>query len=109
VETVEFNQYYGEFRDLGVEVIGISADSADVLSRFAEKLGTSFPLVSDEAREIIAGYGVMKPTESRRADRCTFVLDRHGDVALAYGKVKAKDHAARVLADVRVAVETGDL
>lgn len=109
METVEFNQYYSEFRDLGVEIVAVSADSREVLARFAEKLGTCFPMVSDENREIISSFGVMKQTESRTAERCTFVLGRGGTVVLAYDKVKAKDHAARVLADVRAAVETGRL
>lgn len=87
----------------------MSADPPDVLERFADKLGCTFPLVSDEGRRIIQDFGVMKQTESRRAERCTFVVDREGIISLAYEKVKAKDHAARVLADVRAALEAGRL
>jgi peroxiredoxin len=58
---------------------------------------------------MIGAYGVMKATESRRAERCTFVVDQAGQIVLAYVKVKAKGHAARVLADIREARNDGRL
>jgi thioredoxin-dependent peroxiredoxin len=89
--------------------VGISADPADVLTRFSERLGTPFALVSDDDRQLITAYGVMKQSESKRAERCTFVIGTDGNIRLAYAKVKAKDHAAQVLADVKKALEEGRL
>ena len=41
-----------------MQVVGISYDSLDILSAFAEKNGLSFPLLSDEGSKTIDAYGI---------------------------------------------------
>jgi len=60
-------------------VVAISVDDAKTVREFAEALGASYPLLSDESREVSKRYGVLDP--SGRVDRrVTFVVDREGIV-----------------------------
>ena len=56
-----------------------------------------------------SAYGVLKDNVSRSANRVTVVLDCGGTVVLAYPKVKAEGHAAKVLEDVTKARQEGRL
>jgi peroxiredoxin len=58
-------------------VVGISVDDAKTVGEFAKALGVSYPLVSDEKREVSKAYGVLDPS-GRLAKRTTFVIDRGG-------------------------------
>ena len=42
----------------GTQVVGISYDSVDVLSKFAASAGITFPLLSDEGSQTIRDYGI---------------------------------------------------
>jgi peroxiredoxin Q/BCP len=58
-------------------VLAISVDDRKTVREFAEALGASYPLLSDETREVSKAYGVLDP--SGRIDRrVTFVVDREG-------------------------------
>jgi peroxiredoxin Q/BCP len=58
-------------------VLAISVDDRKTVREFAEALGASYPLLSDEKREVSRAYGVLDP--SGRVDRrVTFVVDREG-------------------------------
>ena len=58
-------------------MVAISVDDAKTVREFAESLGASYPLLSDESREVSKRYGVLDP--SGRVDRrVTFVVDREG-------------------------------
>ena len=62
-----------------VAVLGVSVDSLWSHRAFAEKFGISYPLLSDETREVSKRYGVLDP--GGRVDRrVTFVIDREGIV-----------------------------
>jgi peroxiredoxin Q/BCP len=72
---------------------------------FSDKYAVRFPLVSDEERAIVTGYGVLKEGESRRAERSTVVIGQDARVVVSYQRVKAEGHAAAVLADLRAAAD----
>ena len=58
-------------------MLAISVDDRKTVREFAEALGASYPLLSDETREVSKAYGVLDP--SGRIDRrVTFVVDREG-------------------------------
>ena len=42
----------------GTQVVGVSYDSIDVLRKFAEPAGISFPLLSDEGSKTIRAFGI---------------------------------------------------
>jgi len=60
-------------------VLAISVDDAKTVHDFASAIGASYPLLSDEGREVSKRYGVLDP--GGRVDRrVTFVIDREGIV-----------------------------
>ena len=68
-------------------VMGISIDSPAANKAFAEKIGVTFPLLSDMNRKVLKQYGILKmynPTKDKDADeyewaqRTTFVIDKEG-------------------------------
>ena len=74
-----------------------------------QKHGLAFPLASDQERDVCRAYGVLKENASLSANRATVVLDGEGTIVLAYPKVKAEGHAAKVLEDVTQARQEGRL
>ncbi|HEY2954670.1 MAG TPA: peroxiredoxin [Candidatus Eisenbacteria bacterium] len=68
------------FEALGAVVLGVSVDSHWSNTAFAQKLGLSYPLLSDFKRTASADYGVLDP-ERQYSGRAIFVIDRQGRVA----------------------------
>jgi peroxiredoxin Q/BCP len=58
-------------------VLGISVDKPARNKAFAESLGLTYPILSDDRRTVSRQYGVLMPI-IRLARRTTFVIDRHG-------------------------------
>lgn len=97
-----FTRDYRKFQALGVEIIGISPDKPATHGKFAQKHGIPFPLGSDEDHAVAEKYGVWaeKSMYGRRymgIVRSTFIIDRHGQVAAAWEKVKVPGHSEEVL------------
>lgn len=88
--------------------MGASVDTLKTQEKFSAKHGLRFPLIGDEERTISADYRVLK-SPTGRTERDTVVVSRDGTVVLAYERVKASGHAAKVLADVREAMAEGRL
>jgi peroxiredoxin len=62
-------------------VFGISEDNTPSQKEFANKLGLSFPLLSDFAtRKVAEEYGVLIP-DYGVANRVTFVVDKEGKIS----------------------------
>ena len=92
-----------EFAGAGAEVIGVSKDSWESHSRFAEKKGLRFTLLSDPQREVLELYDVLKDKKNggkvvRSAVRSSYLIDENGVITGAYGNVKAAENAADMLA-----------
>ena len=64
----------------GGVVLGVSVDSHYSNTAFAEKLGLSFPLLSDFKRQTSAAYGVLRE-EAGSSGRALFMIDRQGRIA----------------------------
>ncbi len=58
-------------------MIGISVDKPAKNKAFAESLGLTYPILSDDRRAVSRQYGVLMPL-IRLAKRTTFVIDKHG-------------------------------
>ena len=68
-----------KFDAAGVQVIGISVDSRAKNKAFAEELGVTYPILSDEQKSVSKAYGVLMPL-IRLASRTTFVIDKRGTI-----------------------------
>ena len=102
-QACAFAAAYEDFKTLGVQVIGISKDSAASHQRFAEKFGLPFILLSDPERAAIEAYGVWQ--EKKMAGkvnmgvvRTTFIIDEAGMIEKVMPKVKPDTNAAEILA-----------
>jgi peroxiredoxin len=56
-----FQQKLSEFDARGIRVVGISVDRPDINRRQSQKLGYTFPLLSDPKAEVIRRYDVLHP------------------------------------------------
>lgn len=105
VEACNLRDNYQLLKDKGFELLGVSADTVKKQLNFATKQKLPFPLLADENKEIIKGFGVWGPKKfmGRLFDgihRTTFVIDEKGVITNVIDKVKSKDHAAQILESV---------
>jgi peroxiredoxin Q/BCP len=56
-EACGFRDSWGEIRDLGAVVLGVSADDTASHAKFASKYKLPFPLLSDPDRKVMTKYG----------------------------------------------------
>ncbi|MGB9861932.1 MAG: redoxin domain-containing protein [Candidatus Bipolaricaulaceae bacterium] len=93
-EARDFQSLLPRFRAAEAEVVGISPDSPQALSKFAQKERLEFVLLSDAEGKLSQGYGV---SLNGKVQRATFLLDRAGIVRWAWHKVRVPGHAGEVL------------
>jgi peroxiredoxin len=71
-----------KYESLDTQVLGVSVDVLGALQAWAEKLGLTYPLLSDFSRETVKKYGVMidNPNSAyyRMAERSYFIIDKQG-------------------------------
>jgi peroxiredoxin len=71
-----------KYESLDTQVLGVSVDVPGALQAFAERLGLTYPLLSDFSRDTVKTYGVMYDNSSsayfRMAQRAYFVIDKQG-------------------------------
>jgi peroxiredoxin Q/BCP len=102
-QACELRDRYGEFRERGVVVLGVSPDDEASHTRFREKFDLPFPLLADTGWEAAKAYDVIgewsedgsPPIPSVR--RSTFVIAPDGTVARAMYDVSFDGHADVVL------------
>lgn len=104
-QACAFAGLYDAFRKKGVEVIGISRDSTASHSKFAEKYGLPFLLLSDPELTAIQAYGVWQEKKlygktSMGVVRATFIVDEQGHIEKVMPKVKPDTNAAEILAQL---------
>jgi thioredoxin-dependent peroxiredoxin len=78
-EACGFRDSYEVFTDVGVEVIGISADSVDSHEAFSQRHRLPFALASDPDGAVRQSYGVPARL-GLLPGRVTYVIDRQGIV-----------------------------
>ena len=104
-EACEFSANYDQFIKNDTVIIGVSPDSVKSHAGFIAKQNLKHILLSDEDKEISKLYGVWQVKKNYGKEylgivRSTFVIGKDGKIAKIYKNVKAKDHAAKVLADL---------
>jgi peroxiredoxin Q/BCP len=72
-EAEHFRDNRAEVLMAGAQIVGISSDDDATQCRFAEKIGTKFPLISDTNGAIAASVGVRWPIVGM-ARRVTFIV-----------------------------------
>jgi peroxiredoxin Q/BCP len=105
-EACDFRDLGAAFGELGVQVIGISADPVKKQANFARKHALGMTLLADVDRVVLQDWGVWgtkmmygKPHEG--IIRSTFLFDADGRVVRVWSPVKVKGHVDEVLAAAR--------
>jgi thioredoxin-dependent peroxiredoxin len=93
---------YGQFRERGAVVLGVSPDDEASHQRFRRKYELPFSLLADTGHEVAEQYGVWvernrNGERSMGIKRSTFVIDAEGTVVRALYGVKPEGHAELVL------------
>ena len=99
IEAIEFTTLLPRFKALGVDVYGISRDTAASHEKFCQKHHLGVSLLTASLEEI-KKLGILSDSE-KSAKRTTFILDKKGEVEKRYDNVKAKGHAKAVLTYLR--------
>ena len=105
-EACKFRDDYSAYEEAGVEILGVSADTAKSHTKFKQKYGLPFPLLADTEKEVLNAYGAWgkKKSFGREYDgvlRTTYLIDGEGKIAKVFEKVRPADHSEEVLAAVK--------
>ncbi|MBR3638914.1 MAG: thioredoxin-dependent thiol peroxidase [Lachnospiraceae bacterium] len=100
-----FAEFYPQYREKGVEIIGISKDSVASHKKFEEKYGLPFVLLADPEKEVIQAYDVWKEKKmagkvSMGVVRTTYLINEKGVIEKAFGAVKAAENPGDMLKEV---------
>lgn len=100
-----FGELYPQFSEKGAVVLGISKDSVASHARFAEKYHLPFTLLADPELKVLEAYDVWKEKtmygkKVMGTVRTTYLIDEHGMIIKAFGKVKAADNPAQMLGEL---------
>ena len=97
-EACELRDVWGEIRDAGLAVYGVSYDSPEKNRAFAEKYNLPFLLLSDSDRELageVGAAGKLLPVPKR----VSYLVGGDGAILETYPKVDPAPHARQVLED----------
>lgn len=101
-EACDFRDFHPKFSELDTVVLGISPDTVKSHDKFIAKHELPFTLLADPEHEVAEAYGVwvlkkMYGREYMGVERSTFVIDKEGNIAKVWSKVKVKGHVQEVL------------
>lgn len=104
LEAQEFAALHSRFAALGVRIFGVSKDPVRSHLKFRAKECLPFPLIADEA-DLCERYGSWRKKKlyGREYDgigRITVLVGADGRVEQVWDPVRAKGHAAEVLAHI---------
>jgi peroxiredoxin Q/BCP len=101
-EACGFRDTQKEFAKLNTVVLGVSPDTPQSHTSFAQKFKLNFPLLADPEHAVAEQYGAwgeknMYGKKSFGIIRSTFIIDEDGKIEHVYPKVKADGHEQEVL------------
>lgn len=98
-QACDFRDNLATFTSQGYAVVGVSPDTVQKLTRFADQESLSYPLLSDPDKGVLTAYGAYgeKSLYGKTVVgviRSTVVIDERSRVILAKHNVKAAGHVA---------------
>lgn len=108
-----FSELYSEFRELGIEVYGLSRDTLRSHSKFIEKAELPFPLIADDGGNWMRAHDLIYASKMygkpvTKVSRTTVFVDEAGIVQEKWENVSPEGHAQAVLESLRVRLSTGN-
>jgi peroxiredoxin Q/BCP len=102
IEAHDFAEATDEYRALGARVIGISADTIDVLKRFSvSECQSKFAVGADADQKIMQAYDAVHDRNAERAQRISYVISPAGKVIYSYTDSDPDHHVANTLNALR--------
>lgn len=96
-EACSFRDSYEDFKELGAEVIGISADSSASHSKFVEKYRLPYIFLSDPNKKARQAFGVKPNLLGLLPGRETFVFNKQGELLHKFNSMNAGRHMPEAL------------
>ena len=96
-QACSFRDKYQDFKDLGVEVVGISSDSVKSHEGFVSKYKLPFILIPDEQKKIQSLFGVPKALFGLLPGRVTYFVDKSGVVRFIHDSMNPLGHISKTL------------
>ena len=105
-EACGFRDLHAAFADANTVILGVSPDPVKKHEKFISKYELPFILLADEEHAVCEQYGVWKEKNMYGkkywgVERTTFLIDKDGNIAKVYPKVKVAGHVDKVLEDVK--------
>ena len=105
IEGQKLRDEFQNFKNKNTVILGMSADSVKAQKIFCAKQEFPFSLLSDPDKTTIRTYKAigLKKMYGREYEgifRVSYLIDEKGMVEKVYAKVKPKEHAQEVLADL---------
>jgi thioredoxin-dependent peroxiredoxin len=105
-EAIEFTKDYEKFKNAEIEIVGISPDTEESHTKFRDKMGIPYQLVSDTEKDVSRKYGVygLKKFMGREymgVNRTTFLVDKSGRLVKIFARVKPAGHSKEVFEALR--------
>jgi peroxiredoxin Q/BCP len=104
-QACDFSDSLESLRKDGYEVLGISPDKPEKLTKFRERDALTLTLLSDPDKDVLRAWGAYgeKKLYGKTVEgviRSTVVLDEEGTVSHAWYNVKATGHVAKLRRDL---------
>ena len=106
-EACSLRDHYAELKAKGMEVIGVSTDSAASHQKFIERHELPFTLVADTDKQLVEKMGVwgeknMYGRKYMGTYRTTFIIDEDGIIEKVFlpKEIKTKIHAEQILKSI---------
>lgn len=101
-EACDFRDHFEQFKKKGIQIFGISKDSAKSHKKFKEKYALPFTLLVDQNADVCEAYGVINKKSLfgktfLGIERATFLIDGKGIIRAIWRKVKVPQHVEQVL------------
>ena len=97
-ESCQFRDLASEFKALGAQRIGISMDSVEKQSEFAQKNQLDYPLLADVGGHVAKQFGVKRSLDFLKVKRSTFVIGRDRKIVdIVNSEINMNVHAQRAL------------
>ncbi|GKV69624.1 putative peroxiredoxin YgaF [Sporosarcina sp. NCCP-2716] len=98
LEAQSFKESHDDFQKVNAVILGVSPDGEESHTKFIDKHGLPFTLLSDEDHAVSEKYGVWKLKKSfgkeyMGVERSTFLIDPTGTVVKEWRKVKVDGHS----------------
>lgn len=105
-QACNIRDHFSELKKLGIEIVGVSADSQKSHVRFKNKFQLPFALIADTELETIKAYDVwgQKQLFGRIYEgivRTSFLIDENGRILRIFRVVDSKNHVGQIVEELQ--------